>query len=157
MGVRRKWIVQKRQWLRSPSTRSRKASYRLGLRSRIDGQYFTDFHTIRPVLFPLVQRQAVGLEQFPNVPRPPVEQLIENRHHDAERVLAQHSASGDPRELLVLRNSNRQPVLVVDMQHHMNVGTTIAALYNTIGCDTQSMLELLDYRNFDVAARHALD
>src|SRR5258708_11934338 len=156
MGGRRNTILQKPRLPPIPNTRSRHCSYRLGLRSRILGQYFADFHTIRPVLFPLVQRQAVGLEQFPNVPRPPVEQLIENRHHDAERVLAQHRAPGDPRELLVFRNGNREPVMVVDMQHHVNVGTTVADIDHTIGCDAQSMLELLDYRNLAVAGGHAL-
>jgi hypothetical protein len=39
---------------------------------------------------------------------------------------AEHSALSNPRELLVFRNSNREPVIVVDLQHHTDVGTAIA-------------------------------
>src|ERR1700737_5524940 len=99
MGDRKSTIPQKRRLPPTPNTLSPRDSYRLGFRASIKGHDFTDLHTIRAVLFPLIQRQAVGFKQFPNVPRSPVEQLIENRNHDAERVVAEHRTLGNPREL----------------------------------------------------------
>src|SRR5271170_90133 len=105
MGERRSKIPQKRRLPPTPNTRSRRGSYGFGFRPRVKGQDFTDFHAIRSLLFPLIQRQAVGFEQFPDVPCLPVQNLIENRHHDAECAFAEHRTLGNSRKLLVFRNS----------------------------------------------------
>ena len=86
-----------------------------------------------------------------------MQKLIENRHHDAERVLAEYGALGDPRELFVFRYGNGEPVMVVYMQHHMNVGTAIADIDHAIGCNTQTLLKLLDHCDLAVAGGHAPD
>ena len=75
---------------------------------------------------PFVQRQAIRLEQRPDLARIPSEHLIENRHHHRERVVAEHRAPGDSRELLVLGDGNREAVAIVDVQHDVHVGTAVA-------------------------------
>jgi len=47
--------------------------------------------------------------------------------------------------------------MVVDVQHHVNVGTAIAHIDDAIRGDPQSMLQLLDYRDLAVAGGNALD
>src|SRR5208283_2495658 len=108
-------------------------------------------------LFPFIQRQSVGFEQCPNVPRSPLEKLVENGHHDAERAIAEHRTIGNSRELLVLGNRNREPVTIIDVQHDMNVRTAVADVDHAIRSDAQSLLELLDDRDLAVAGGHALD
>src|SRR5579862_4071253 len=74
-----------------------------------------DLHVVGARLLPFVQRQAVVLEQSAYLPRTPIEDLVKHRHHDAERIVTHHRASGDACQLLVIRNRDREPVVVVDV------------------------------------------
>lgn len=47
-----------------------------------------DSHAVGPILFPLVQGEAVSFEQVANIPGPPMQELVENGHDDAEGTVA---------------------------------------------------------------------
>src|SRR6476646_109542 len=64
---------------------------RLRLRRR-----HVDDHAIGPCLLPVSERQAMRLEEAPDLRRPPAEKLIKDRHQNAERVVAEHGALRDP-------------------------------------------------------------
>src|SRR6202035_1966015 len=121
------------------------------------GENFGDFHAVRTILFPLIQGQPVTLKQFPDVASLPVEELIKSGNHDAEGVFTEHRAFGNARQLLIFRYGNRKSVMVIYMQHDVNIGTAIADIDHPIGGNTQSTLEFLHYRDLAIAGGHALD
>ena len=61
--------------------------------------HFADLYTIRSIPLPFVQGQSVGFEQIPDAAGSPVKKLIENRHHDTERAVAQNGALRNSRQL----------------------------------------------------------
>src|ERR1035438_8382201 len=92
MGERKSTILQIPPLPPTPNTRFRNDSCRSGFRGELARKYFADIHAISSFLLPLVQCQSVRFKQRPNLSRSPVKKLIENGHHDAERVVAEHRA-----------------------------------------------------------------
>ena len=66
------------------------------------------------------------LEERTDLGGAPVGDLLEHRHQHAERVVAQHGAPRDARDVLVFRDSDREAVAVVHVQHHVDVGAPVA-------------------------------
>ena|SRR5437868_6370572 len=57
-----------------------------------------DRDAIGPRFLPVVQTQSVRFEEIPDLRRTPADDLLEDGHQNAERVIAQHRRPGDSGE-----------------------------------------------------------
>src|ERR1700686_1312568 len=126
-----------------------------GLRG--DQELLGDRHAIGSFLFPFLEFQSIGLEQCPHPPDPPVENLVQQGNHDAERVVAENGAVRNPRQLLILGDRDGEPFAAVDVKHDMDVRAPVTHINCAIGRVSKSALQLFDYCNLSVTGGYAAD
>ena len=111
--------------------RGSEARLRLSLRYRQRWLPIADLYAIGPRLVPGLERQSMSLDELPYGARALVEDPVERRHHDTEGV-TEDAAARDARELPVVRDGYGEAVMVVDVQHDMDVRAAIADVDHTI-------------------------
>src|SRR5262249_2284012 len=102
-----------------------------------DGLGLENPYAVRALALPLAEHKSCGLELRANRGSPQSDHLLEHGHQHAAGVVAEHGAARDARELAVLRHGDREAVAVVDVQHHVDVRTTVADVDHAIGGNPQ--------------------
>jgi len=98
----------------------------------------------------------MSLDELPYGARALVEDPVERRHHDTEGV-TEDAAARDARELPVVRDGYGEAVMVVDVQHDMDVRAAIADADHTIRSNPEALAELFDHGHLAVTGRRRLD
>src|SRR6202158_300976 len=124
---------------------------------RVDQELLGDSHAICSCLFPFLEFQSIGLAQCPDPPDPPVENLVQQGNHDAERVVAENGAVRNPRQLLILGDRDGEPFAAVDVKHDMDVRAPVAHINSAIGRGPKSSLHLFYYGDVAVTGGYAAD
>src|SRR3981081_3278594 len=119
--ARRSTTLRRRRLPPTRDNRRRECPSKSGHGLRRDQELLGDSHAIRSCLFPLLQCQSIGLEQCPDPPHPPDENLVQQGHHDAERVVTENGAACNPRQLLVLGDRDGKPLSAADQTHDNDV------------------------------------
>src|SRR6185437_10078263 len=81
--------------------------------------------------------------------------LFEDGNKDGDRVVAQHGAAGDLRYMLGFRDSDREAVAHLYMQHDVNIRTAVANVNNVIRPNLQRSLQLVKHSNLAIASGRA--
>src|SRR5260221_1464088 len=116
-----------------------------------------DSEPIRPNFLPFLQHEAVRSEQGANALRLPGGKLLENRHQNTKRVVAENRAPRDTCHVLRFRYRHGQSIAAVDVQHDVNVGASVSHVHHAVVADFERSLELLEYGDFPISGRHPAD
>jgi hypothetical protein len=98
----------------------------------------------------------VLLEQPANVRRRVLRNLFQDGHEHAERVVADDRAPRDFGNVPRLRHGDRQPVATIDVQHHVQVGGTVADVHDSLARHAERGTECLHCGDLAVAGGDAL-
>ena len=102
---------------------------------------------------PVLNQEAVGLEQLPNARTLPSRNLLQDWYQCSQRVIAEYGPLGNLSDVLRLRHGDSESVAPVDMQHHVNVGTAVADVHDVGRRNPQLFLELIQPRDLAITGR----
>ncbi len=97
------------------------------------------------------------LEEEPDLGAVPAQQVFQDRHQDAERVVAQYGARRHLRNVAVLRYRDGETVQAVYVEHDVKVARAVPYVYQAIVADGQAGAQLVHHRHLAVAGRQPHD
>src|SRR5208283_1897128 len=78
----------------------------------------------------------------------PTQHFFEHGHKDTHGVVAEHRAARDAGDELRLGNGDGQAIVLVDVHHHRQVGTSIAHVDDAVRADAQGRANLFERGDF---------
>src|SRR5580700_1165820 len=112
---------------------------------------------IGPDLVPFLQQESVRFKEGPDLDGDPAQDVLQNRDQHAQPVLAEDGTPRNLRDVFVFRHRDGQPVQPVHVQHHVNVGTSVADINYAVVTDGKLRAQLLQNGYLAVARGNALN
>src|SRR6266853_2200466 len=113
--------------------------------------YTAQREPVRAHPVPFLNHDSVGFEERTDARALPSRDVFENRSEDGEGAGAKNSSLGDLRHVLSFRDGNGLSVTDIGVQHHVNVGTSVAAINDVVRADLSPVLQLIEDEHFSIA------
>jgi len=104
---------------------------------------------------PLLNDEALALEQRADLAGPESDDLFEDRDEYAEGIITDDRAPGNLRNLSRLRRRDREPVTAIHVQDHRDVRLPIPDVDDLIARQRKLETEVFDGGDLAIAGRHS--
>src|SRR6266566_2441013 len=110
------------------------------LRSRLDRhpRPVPNGEPVGPHAIPFLNKQPLLLEHQTNLARIVAGDLFQDRNQHAERIVTDHRAPRDLRDMSRFRCRDREAIAAIDVQHYVNVGASITDVHDAIARNAEA-------------------
>src|SRR5678815_4467565 len=112
---------------------------------------------IGPNLFPFLNHEPVTIEERSDLWRSIAGDLLKHRNQHTQRIVTHDGAPGDLADSPRLRHRDGETFPAVDVQHHVEVGASVADIDDAVSRQPERDAKLVDRLDLAVPGRHTRD